>query len=176
MRWNTLFRAFVLASIAAIAPSSAKAQVTTTPQALDRAVGYLASQLLAIGEAMPEDHFNSSPNKGTSTFAQQLKHVAINNYLSAAIVSQQPEPSVVGNAPDTKTKEAVLAYLRASFDDVRKAIAALDEGTAIQPVKSGDRMVLPLGVVIGIIAHGWNHYGQTTQYLRAVGVVPPASR
>lgn len=176
MRWKNFCRAFLVASIAAIAPSAANAQVRTTPQALDRAVGYLASQLLAAGEAMPEEHFNSSPNKGTSTFAQQLKHVAINNYLSAAILLQQPEPSVVKDAPNTTTKEAVLTYLRKSFDDVRKAVTAMDEDSTMQTVKSGERMVPRLSVVIGIIAHGWNHYGQTTQYLRAVGVVPPASR
>lgn len=89
---------------------------------------------------------------------------------------QRPAPAIAGEAPNLHGKEAVLKYLQASFEDVRLAIADMEKGDAMELVKSGERMVPRLSVSIGIIAHGWNHYGQTTQYLRAVGVVPPASR
>jgi hypothetical protein len=147
----------------------------TVDWSLDRAIAYLASQLNAVAEAMPEEYYDTTPHHGTFTFGQQIKHVAINNYLSGAIVSGRLEP-LEANAAHITGKSAIVAYLRESYEYLRAAIAPITLDTVLEPVQSGGSMIPRLNAVIGPIAHGWNHYGQTTQYLRSMRIVPPASR
>lgn len=148
----------------------------------------IAEQLLIPAvEAMPADKFGFVPTdgefKGVRTFGQMVKHLsATNHILAAAALGEQP-PADAGDevGPETaRTKAEILAYLRASFAHLGKAVEAIGlpntpvNASPISPLKRGE--VTRSALVVESLIHAADHYGQLVEYLRMNGVVPPASR
>jgi hypothetical protein len=69
-------------------------------------------------------------------------------------------------------KNKVVAALQASFDFAHKAMATLTAKNAFESVHENDTRASLAG---GLVAHGFDHYGQLVEYLRMNGVIPPAS-
>src|ERR1051325_7605597 len=127
-------------------------------------------RIVPAADAMPEAKYSYAPFKGVRTFAEQLKHLAANNYAMAAhIEGRKPradEANEEGPA-SVKTKSEILAYLEGSFAALHKAVAA--------PNTAGEKHDATW-YAIDAVAHSFNHYGQIVEYLRMNGIVPPASR
>jgi hypothetical protein len=66
-----------------------------------------------------------------------------------------------------------VAALEASFVFTHKAIGTLTVANAFDSVR-GDATRASLAG--GVVAHGFDHYGQLVEYLRMNGIVPPASQ
>ncbi len=66
-----------------------------------------------------------------------------------------------------------MAALKASFVFAHKAIATLTVANAFDGVHGEQTRASLAG---GLVAHGFDHYGQLVEYLRMNGIVPPASR
>jgi hypothetical protein len=84
------------------------------------------------------------------TFAQQVKHLAANNYWMAAMMTQREYTEELSSerGPDSvTTKPQIMKYHEGSF-------AALHDA----------------------VAHSYDHHGQIVEYLRMNGILPPASR
>ena len=157
----------------------------TIAQVMDRGVSGVEGEFVPAAEAMPEDKFSYAPTggefKGVRTFAQQVKHVAAVNYMIAASILEEKPPVELGgeNGPDSvKTKADAVKFLKDSFAYVHKAIATLNEGNLVTPIKSpfGEGMTTRLGMATLIVGHCFDHYGQMVEYLRMNNIVPPASR
>ena len=72
-----------------------------------------------------------------------------------------------------KSKDEIVAALVASFEFSHKAFATLTAQNAFETIKNDDTRA---SLAAGLIAHGFDHYGQLVEYLRMNGIVPPASR
>ena len=145
-------------------------------------------EIVGLAEAMPAEKFNFRPTDGefknVRTFAEQLKHIAADNYLLAAGILGERPPVEVGagesGSSDVRSKAEIVAYLKASFAYMHRAAAAIDDANSpiptpkISPWPEGT--ATRLGVAIEDCVHTWDHYGQLVEYLRMNGVVPPASR
>ena len=160
-------------------------QPPTSSQVLDQGVTTVEKEFVPAAEAMPEDKYSFAPTngefKGVRTFAQQAKHVAAVNYiLGAAILGQKPPVDVGGESgPDTvKSKAEIVKFLNESFAYFHKAVASINEGNLLSPVKNpfGDDMVTRLSLATLNVGHCYDHYGQMVEYLRMNSIVPPASR
>jgi hypothetical protein len=134
---------------------------------------------------MPEDKYSLAPTsgefKGVRTFAQQVKHVATVNYMVGAAILEEKPPVELGseNGPDSvKTKADIEKFIKDSFAYVHKAVASVNEGNLLKPIKSpfGQGTTTRLGMGTLIVGHCFDHYGQMVEYLRMNGIVPPASR
>jgi len=134
---------------------------------------------------MPEDKFDFAPSNGefknVRNFGDQIKHVAAVNYeLGAAILEEKPPTDINDEAGPTsvKSKAEILKYLKESFAYVHKAVQNINEKNEVETVRSpfGEGKVSRLGLASGVVAHGFDHYGQMVEYLRMNGIVPPASR
>ena len=86
---------------------------------------------------MPEEKYSfASANgefAGVRTFAEQVKHLAADNYwMSARIEGRKPTPDQLNESgPESvRTKEEITQYLRGSFVALHKAVAALDDARA----------------------------------------------
>src|SRR5438445_12919539 len=134
---------------------------------------------------MSEDKYSSTPSNGqfknVRTFAEQLKHLAANNYRQAAVIlGQNPtadQSSETG--PDSvKTKAEVVEYLKGSFTSLHKAVATINSENQVDPIPgtSGTWQRARLGLAIDAVAHSFDHYGQLVEYLRMNNIVPPDSR
>jgi len=155
------------------------AEHRTIAQVMDRGVSGVEGEFVPAAEAMPEDKYSFAPTggefKGVRTFAQQVKHVAAVNYMIGASILEEKPPVELGgeNGPDSvKSKADAVKFLKDSFAYAHKAVATLNEGNLVTPIKSpfGE------GMATLIVGHCFDHYGQMVEYLRMNNIVPPASR
>jgi len=167
------------------APAPAAPAAPTVAQSFNRSLSNLESEVVSAVEAMPEATFAFAPTqgefKGVKTFAEQARHIAsVNVALAAALREEKPAMDPGGeNGPEAlKTKAEIVAYLKASFAYLHKAMDGLTEASLMALVKSpwGEGKGTRLGFATLSLSHGFDHYGQIAVYLRMNGIVPPASR
>ena len=163
-----------------IAPGSLVAPATT----FDAMLSGFESEFMGAAKAMPADKYNFAPNaaifisgdatdyKGVRTFAEEVVHVAQANYFYASAASGMKPDVDVKALSSLKDKEQIVAAAQASFDFAHKAFAALTAKNAFESVRGDQTRASIAG---GLVAHGFDHYGQMVEYLRMNGIVPPAS-
>jgi uncharacterized damage-inducible protein DinB len=161
--------------------------VPTIASEIDAQLTFLEGQFVAAAQAMPADKYSYAPTNGSfegvRTFALQVKHVATANYLFfCAITGESPPPGVivtgVANGPDSlRTKEQILKYLKESFALGHRAVATITEQNAIEPFARSPVPFIKsrMGLAAFSYAHAFDHYGQMVVFMRANGIVPPAS-
>ena len=102
--------------------------------------------------------------------------------LAAAALGEEPPANAGDEAgPETvRTKDEILNYLNGSFAHLSKAIDAIGQPNVsvnawpISPLKKSE--VTRSALIVEVLVHGADHYGQIVEYLRMNGVVPPAGR
>jgi hypothetical protein len=158
----------------------------TVASVLDREVSAVEKEFVGVAEAMPEDKYNFSPENlniprsdfnGVRTFAGQVKHVAISNYLIWAPVIGEPVPeSFMGDngGENVKSKAEIIKLLKDSFALGHKAAASLTTENMLQIPEHSKSTRLRLAL-FGV-GHLYDHYGQMVEYLRMNGIAPPQSR
>jgi hypothetical protein len=186
MKWISLL--LLPLSHLALAQTDTPAQPATQPaisQVIDAWITNTETHLVPVADAMPEARYAFAPSNGefrnVRTFAEQLKHLAANNYRQAAVIlGEKPTADQVNEqGPDSvKTKPEIMEYLRGSFASLHKAVATIDEKNEVVPINraSGTWQRARLGLAIDAVAHSFDHYGQLVEYLRMNGIVPPDSR
>ena len=182
----------VVSAATAAAKTPAKAKTVaghrTNTQIIDFILDIEEKTVLPGAEAMPEEKYDFAPTgdafKGVRTFAEQVRHVAADNWmLGAGILGEKPPielgPGEFGNA-NAKTKAEIVADLKASFNYMRRAAAASDDGNIPIPTPGlspwPEGTATRLGLAIEDMVHTFDHYGQMVEYLRMNGIVPPRSR
>jgi hypothetical protein len=173
-------------SSAALAQAGKPLPQHNISDALDTWITNAESHITAVADAMPEEKYSFAPDvaigefKGVRTFAQQVKHLAANNYwMAALILGDQPNAEMYNETgPDSvKSKAEVMGYLRGSFLALHKAIATIDQKNVVEQMKSpSDWQKTRLSFAIDAVAHTFDHYGQLVEYLRMNGIIPPDSR
>lgn len=175
----------VVLSCLALAQQQKPSEPTTMATVLNRQLSDLEREFVPAAEAMPEEKFGFAPTngefKGVRNFGRQIKHVAASNYLLAAAILQEKPPAIIKgeDGPESMTSKAeVLQFLKDSFQYTHKAFAAINEKNATAPIQNpfGSGSATRLGLSTEAIGHCFNHYGQTVEYLRMNGIIPPASR
>jgi hypothetical protein len=167
------------------AQHSEPAAILTVGQALDFWITNTENLVVPAADAMPAEKYSFAPSAGeftgVRTFAQQIKHLAANNYRMAAYILKQPptpeEKSETG--PDTvQSKAEIMEYVKGSFAALHRAAAAINEENMLEPLAAApsSRQTTRLQLAVDAVAHSSNHYGQMVEYLRMNGIVPPASR
>jgi len=175
----------VLCLLLAFNSRTAPAQTRlTVSQALDFWITLTEKSVVSAADAMPEEKYSFAPTTGeftgVRTFAEQVKHLAANNYRMAAyIVGQTPtsdQESETG--PDAvRSKAQVMDYVRGSFAALHRAVATIDERNMLESMAIPlPRQKTRLQLAVDVVAHSNDHYGQMVEYLRMNGIVPPESR
>jgi uncharacterized damage-inducible protein DinB len=144
------------------------------------------STLMLISDAMPADKFSYKPSAIQRSYGEQIMHVAlINVELLKTVGGKATAPSFTEES--AKNKADMLKALSDSYD---YGIALLKEQT---DASIGEKVRAPAFVGTGagatflgpstrarifwfLLGHSMDIYGQMVVYLRANGVVPPASR
>ena len=157
----------------------------TVSKALDFWITNAEKEVVSAADAMPEEKYSFAPTAGeftgARTFAQQVRHLAANNYRMAAyILTQTPTPDQESETgPDAvRSKAQIMAYLKGSFAALHRAVAAINEENMLEAVPSHrpPRQNTRVQFAVDAVAHSYDHYGQIVEYLRMNGIVPPASR
>jgi uncharacterized damage-inducible protein DinB len=168
----------------ASAPKVAAGTIIEPSKSFGDGLSSFEKQLMGVVNAMPAEKYDFAPSAsifvpaektqydGVRTFGAMVLHIAEANYYYGSALSGT-KPDVDTKALETlKGKEKIVAALEASFAFAHKAIGTLTPANAFESVRgTGTRASLAGGV----IAHGFDHYGQLCEYLRMNGIVPPAS-
>jgi uncharacterized damage-inducible protein DinB len=148
-------------------------------QALLESWNDVGRKLTTMAEDFPEDKYDYKPTPAQRSFAEQLLHAAGANYFFTNPAMGKKMPA--GEDPkrdDYKTKAAVAAFVKKSFEDGAAAIKAKgDKGMSdllVDPFVN--QQVRVSDMAWGLLEHSGEHYGQLVGYYRMAGLVPPESR
>jgi len=126
-------------------------------------------------DAMPADGYAFKATPEVRSFAQQMLHLAGDNYVFGAGATGKTAAADLTDVEKkvTPTKEAVTKTVLDSYDYVIAAIKAipaneLNKEVSFFNMKSTTALLLSKG-----FEHQTHHRGQTTVYLRLKGVKPP---
>jgi DinB superfamily len=153
-------------------------------KSFDGMLSAFEEEFMGAAKAFPAEKYDFAPSAaifaagqgseyaGVNTFRATVLHVAAANYFYASAVSGiKPDVDTKALA-DIKGKDNAIAALAASFAFSHKAFATLTAQNAFESVRGTQTRASVAG---GVIAHGFDHYGQLVEYLRMNGIVPPAS-
>jgi hypothetical protein len=179
---SRIFVCLILAVMSLLALAQTR---LTVSQALDFWITNTENDVVSAADAMPEEKYSFAPTSGeftgARTFAQQVKHLAANNYRMAAYVlcetPARDQMAETGPA-DVRSKTQIMDYVKGSFAALHRAMAAVNEGNMLEPMAAfpSPRQKTRLQLAVDVVGHSYDHYGQMVEYLRMNGIVPPASR
>lgn len=160
--------------------SAAQGKPRTITEVLDRSISSAERMLLSVAEAMPENKYDFVPVngefQGVRSFAQMVKHVAVDQYLDAAALLKEKVPVDRGtnlNGPDSiRTKTEILKFLNDAFAYMHTAIRTVNRRNLMELVQFEDARLPKLMIVDAAISHPLDHYGQLVEYLRMNGIDP----
>lgn len=127
-------------------------------------------------EAMPEDQYDYKPTEEVRSFAKQMLHIADSNYGFGAVATGVESPVGMGESEKTAdtSKENVIKLVNKSYDFLIDHLKGLTAQQLSETVKLFDRFEMTKATALDkAFEHQTHHRGQTTIYLRLVGVKPP---
>ncbi len=159
-------------------------------KSFDAMLSSFESEMMGVAKEMPAEKYSFAPSaaifagsqktdylspndKGVQSFAQMVAHVAQANYFYAGSLSGlKPDVDVkaIGSLTD---KDKIVAALAESFAFAHKAIGTLTAQNAFESVRG---MQTRASLAGGLVAHGFDHYGHLSEYLRMNGTIPPSSK
>jgi uncharacterized damage-inducible protein DinB len=176
----------------ATAPKVAPGTVIEPAKTFDAMLTSFEEEMMPLAKAMPAEKYDFAPsaaifvptqkadylspnNQGVRSFGAMVQHIAAANYLYASRFGGiKPDADAKALADGKlKTKDEIVAALAASFAFAHKAMATLTAQNAFESVRGMNTRASLAG---GVVAHGFDHYGQLVEYLRMNGIVPPASQ
>ena len=132
----------------------------------------IKNTLTRAAEKMPEENYSFKTVPEVRTYGEMLTHVADIQFMLCGMVKGEQKQ---GQAPANKTKAAVSAYLKSSFDYCDPVYDSMTDAAGAEKVKMFGRELTKLGVLNFNIGHDNEMYGTMVAFLRVKGIVPPSS-
>jgi len=127
---------------------------------------------IRAAEKMPETAYSFRPSPDVRTFAQQIAHVARDQYRLCAPAKGQATPANIPTEDVPWKKAELVAALRKAFAYCDGAYEALTDAGGAEAAAYGKSKFAMLNWNLW---HTWEHYGNIVVYLRMNGLVPPSS-
>jgi uncharacterized damage-inducible protein DinB len=138
----------------------------------ERAKAYTKEYL----DAMPADKYGFKAQDSIRSFAQQMLHLAQGNVNLSSNGTGKDRLWLgrrVELSPGAQSKDSVVYYVNASYDYVIDGIKSLEASKLDENIKSGNFENTRLVWILKAFEHQTHHRGQTTIYIRLVGIKPP---
>lgn len=136
----------------------------------------IRNYFIRAAEKMPEDGYGFKPSPDIRSFAQQIAHVADDQYNLCAPAKGEIRKAAYTHLEDTLSKKAELvAALKDAFAYCDGAYDALTDASGAETVKMGRLGKSRFAMLNWNLWHTWEHYGNIVVYLRLKGIVPPTS-
>ena len=132
-------------------------------------------KLNQLAEAIPENKYSWSPNKGVRTVGQIFMHVSAANYgIPSFIGVPAPKGFDFGTFEGTLTKKAdIMKSLADSFSHMEAALKAMSDEDMNKPAEFFGMKTTRRGAFLLLLSHAHEHLGQEIAYARSINVVPP---
>lgn len=173
MRQKFLFAATLL--LMGIASGYAQMGETIKAQMIrdwERAKAYTKEYL----DAMPKDKYGFRAQDSVRTFAQQMLHLAQANMgLSANGTGKERiwQGRLLENTASAQSADSVNYYVMASYDFAIEGIKSMDIAKLEEKNKRGNFDETRYAWLLKAFEHQTHHRGQTTIYIRLLGIKPP---
>jgi uncharacterized damage-inducible protein DinB len=169
-------RSFLLALLIALTGDGA-ASSPANPLSSEVTSDYrtVRDYFIKAAEEMPDSEYGFKPSPAVRTFAQQVAHVADDQYNLCTPAKGETRKAAYRDIENTlSTKATLVPALKAAFAYCDAAYASLTDsgGTELIADKSRTRF----GMLNWNMWHTWEHYGNLVVYLRIKGLVPPSSQ
>jgi uncharacterized damage-inducible protein DinB len=142
-------------------------------------LSYGGSQVAMLAAAIPADKYSWTPETGVRSVAEVLAHIVSANYFFASKLGGKIPEGVKMETleKDLKTKEALAAELKRSYETMVSAIKNASDASLAQKVE----FPFPgefTGMSAALIAlnHTNEHLGQLIAYARMNDITPPWSQ
>ena len=130
--------------------------------------------VIRSAEKMPADKYAFRPTPDVRTFAQQIAHIADDQYnLCAPARNEKRQAAYRAIETSLSTKTDLIAALKGAFAYCDAAYDALTDASGTAPAPGVDRT--RFGMLDWNLWHTWEHYGNIVVYLRLNHLVPPSS-
>lgn len=133
------------------------------------------SQIIELGEAIPEGVYSFRPTPEVWPLAQQYLHIASVNYgyLQGYVGLTPPVDPVTLTSENYATRAAVLTAVKQAFACVRENVEQHSEADFARRVGPPRNPVSLRAAYLRVLSHAYHHLGQIIVYARLNGVVPP---
>jgi uncharacterized damage-inducible protein DinB len=142
----------------------------------ERAKAYTVDYL----NTMPADKYSFKAVDSIRSFAQQMLHLAQGNlFLMSNATDQQPPAFLAANlehSPTAQVKDSVMYYVTSSYDYCINAVKNSDINKWGEKKKLFNFEETKLALMMKTFEHQTHHRGQTTIYIRLLGIKPPNER
>lgn len=140
----------------------------------ERAKAYTLEYL----DAMPADKYSFKAVDSIRSFAQQMLHLASGNagLVHFATGVRAGFPMNLEKSPTAQGKDSVVYYVTKSFDIVIQDLKDFDPAKFGEEVAIRDDKVTRFALFEKAFEHQTHTLGQTTIYIRLVGIRPPAEK
>jgi len=138
----------------------------------ERAKAYTIEYL----NTMPADKYSFKATDSIRSFAQQMLHLAGGNVGLISVATDQPRLLPGYNpeqSPTAQSKDSVVAYVTQSYDYAITAIKGLDASKLGETTGRGNNKFTRYAWLLKAFEHQTHHRGQTTIYIRLLGIKPP---
>jgi uncharacterized damage-inducible protein DinB len=141
----------------------------------ERAKAYTIDYLNTV----PSDKYSFRATDSIRNFAQQMLHLAQSNVNIIAFVAG--EPNFISNpqletSKTAQSKDSVMYYVIASYDLVIDGIKKINTASFNEKVKFYNWEETKYVWLLKAFEHQTHHRGQTTIYIRLMGLHPPQER
>ncbi|NCU02349.1 MAG: damage-inducible protein DinB [Chitinophagaceae bacterium] len=160
-----------------IAVAGVKAQLADSIKAYyikdwERAKAYTKEYL----DAMPKDKYSFRAQDSIRTFAQQMLHLSqgITGFIANGTGAQRISfGQGLEQRPAAQSADSVTYYVMTSYDYAIESIRNMDASKLLEPSGRGNFSFSRLVWLNKAFEHQTHHRGQTTIYIRLVGIKPP---
>ncbi len=138
----------------------------------ERAKAYTKEYL----DAMPKDKYSFRAQDSVRTFAQQMLHLAQANMgLSANGTGKERiwGNRIIEQSATAQSADSVNYYVMASYDFAIEGIKSMDVSKLEEKNKRGNFDETRYAWLLKAFEHQTHHRGQTTIYIRLLGIKPP---
>ena len=141
----------------------------------ERAKAYTIDYL----NTMPADKYLFRATDSIRSFAQQMLHLAQSNVNTIAHVAG--EPNIIGDrvledSKTAQTKDSVMYYVVASYDLMIHGLQKINMTSMNEKIKFYMWEETRYALLLKAFEHQTHHRGQTTIYIRLLGLHPPQER
>jgi len=142
-------------------------------------ITFLSGQVMQLAQAIPGEKYSWAPQTGVRSVAEVCAHIISANYFFGSKLGGKIPDGVKMETleKDLKTKEAITAELKRSYEMVIGAIKNTNDAALAK------KMEFPfpgeytgMSAVLIALGHSNEHLGQLIAYARMNGITPPWSQ
>ena len=130
--------------------------------------------VIRAAEKMPEADYGFKPSPDVRTFAQQIAHVADDQYnLCAPAKGETRQAAYTAIESSLSKKAELIVALKDAFAYCDSVYESLTDASGAEPALGRNRN--RFAMLNWNLWHTWEHYGNMVVYLRMKGLIPPSS-